>query len=86
MPTCAGQVQIKDISSGKTLVLSDDSTTNGTLVRLEVSDNEQLWVKSSETKDGWFLIIHSITKRVLTAASESITTITGTYILDLLWG
>ena len=67
-----------DISSGKTLVLSDDSTANETLVRLEETDNEQHWVRSRETKDGWFMIIDSISKRVLTATSETSTTITGT--------
>ena len=67
-----------DISSGKTLVLSDE-----TLVILEVSDDEQLWVRSSETKDGWFLIVNSNSKRVLTRASETLTTITGTLITSL---
>ena len=78
MPNCAGQGQIMDISSGKTLVLSDE-----TLVILEVSDDEQLWVRSSETKDGWFLIVNSNSKRVLTRASETLTTITGTLITSL---
>ena len=67
-----------ETSSGKTLVLSDESTTNETLVRLEKTDNEQHWVRGRETKDGWFLIIDSISKRVLTAANETTTTITGT--------
>ena len=78
MPNCAGQGQIMDISSGKTLVLSDE-----TLVILEVSDDEQLWVRSSETKDGWFMIVNSNSKRVLTRASETLTTITGTLITSL---
>ena len=70
-----------ETSSGKTLVLSDDSTANETLVRLEETDNEQHWVRSRETKDGWFLIINSISKRVLTAASETTTTITGSLLI-----
>ena len=71
-----------ETSSGKTLVLSDGSTANGTLVRLEESGNKQHWVRSRETKDGWFMIIDSISKRVLTAASETTTTITGTLFIS----
>ena len=73
-----------ETSSGKTLVLSDESTTNEILVRLEKTDNEQHWVRSRETKDGWFLIINSISKRVLTAASETTTTITGIWFSHLI--
>ena len=76
IPNCEGQIM--ETSSGKTLVLSDGSTANGTLVRLEESGNKQHWVRSRETKDGWFMIIDSISKRVLTATSETSTTITGT--------
>ena len=71
-----------DLSSGKLLCPVNDSATNNALVKLEESEdglikNGQKWLVGRKNKDGWFLITNFISKRVLTAISETATAITG---------
>ena len=87
MPRKNEEGKIMDSSSGRVLCLVDDCgffSPNETMVTLHESfdgliTDGQKWVRERETSDGWFLITHSVSKRVLTAMSQTTTSITGTY-------
>ena len=82
MPAEGSYGHIEDQASGEVLGLWNNSTDLGSMVGLEPKDrplsDEQLWVRGTADRNGWFRFKNPISGRVLSVQTFSSATIAGT--------
>ena len=85
---CDGYVG--DLESGQVFGLLDpaDPEKKGAIINLQDKivpiNNQQTWTRSPPDSDGWFLLIHESSRRVLTAQSRTKLTISGNKLFNFM--